>query len=312
MSFSLCGLIGGNTGGMDCDVQKGLLQQIAVGSPEFTPTDFATPASFQAAFIAKLKLATGSNDKVFVFPVIQGVSDKTTAAKFGNSGYGLQVKLLRSKPGYEVEVLAGTLMEKNLVKYDGKIVPIFILDSSNNVWGVRNSAGNFKGAQYLVAVEPRGFGDGANAKFTKITVSMVDSRDEVENAAFISTNFASTDLVGLVNANVYQTAVNAANVYHIGAKILTDQMGVSLNVHDRYATQLAVAALWSVKNGATVIPITSVADDPTNNGWTITLDSTTYTALPTGALLSFSMAAPTALDAANITQLESVPVVLTK
>lgn len=312
MSFSLCGLIGGNTGGMDCDVQKGLLQQLAIGSAEFTPTDFATSASFQAAFIAKQKLATGANDKIFILPVVQGVSDKTTAAKFGNSGYGLQIKLLRSKPGYELEVLAGTLMEKNLVKYDGKIVPIFILDSSNNVWGVRNSVGNFKGSQYLISVEPRGFGDGANAKFTKITISMVDSRDEVENAAFISTNFSSSDLVGLVNAVVYQTAANAANVYHIGAKILTDQMGVSLNVHDRYATQLAVSALWSVKNGATVIPITSVADDPTNGGWTITLDSTTYTALPTGALLSFGMAAPTALDAANITQLESVPVVLTK
>ena len=315
MAFSLCGFSNGNTGIVDCDVQKGLPQQIVVGSGEFTASNYASTSAFQTSFIAKLKLANGSASKLFPFPVIQGVSDKSTAAKFGTSGYGLQVKLLRSKPGYEFEVLTGTLAEKALIKYDGKIVPIYIVDSANNVWGVRTTAGTFKGSMHLISVEPRGFGDGANAKFTKITVSMVDSRDEVENAAFVATNFVSTDLVGLTNATISQTAANVANVYKIGVKILTDAMGVSLNVRDLYATQLAVGSLWVAKTGAnftTTLAITSVADDPANGGWTVTFDSTAYAALATGALIQLSLVTPDLLDAANITQLESIPLIITK
>jgi hypothetical protein len=105
----------------------------------------------------------------FPFPVIQGVNDKTEAAKYGTLGYGLQVKLMRSKPGYEFDVIAGSALEKRMMAFDGSIVPFFVLDDNvnYNMWGVQDSSGNFKGAKYLVGIEPRGWGDAQNAKVTK-------------------------------------------------------------------------------------------------------------------------------------------------
>jgi hypothetical protein len=58
-------------------------------------------------------------------------------------GYGTQIKLLRSKPGYEFDVLAGSSLEKKLIAFDGKQVPLFILDDQSNVWGVQDADGNF-------------------------------------------------------------------------------------------------------------------------------------------------------------------------
>lgn len=313
--FSICSQIGENTGGIDCDVTKRLPVQIIVGSAAFAPADYATSVAFETAFLSKLKKAAGSPDKLFPFPVIQGNTAKTTAAKFGTLGYGLEVKLLRSKAGYEFDVVAGSSLERKLMAFDGLIVPLFIMDSSSNMWGVIDSNLNFKGAKYLIGVEPKDFEDAQNAKTTKITISIIDSRDFVENAQFANTSFNAADIVGLNDAEIFVAAPAVANVNTLGVKIRTASLLTFLNVYESYPNELAVGALWSAKTGATFttpLAITTVAKDVANKAWTVTFDSTAFAALPSGTKIKVSIVDATALDAAGVYGVEIASLVITK
>lgn len=315
--FSICGQVAANTGTVDCDVVRGVPASIIVGSGSFLTSDYATSAGFKTAFLQKIKKANTASDKLFPFPVIQGTTDKTVAAKEGNLGYGLRVVLLRSKPGYEFDVLAGSSLEKKLMKFNNKTIPVYVFDDASNIWGVVNSVGTFSGALYLLTVEPRGFGDGQNPQTTKISISIIDSKDFTENSKFASTDFTTSDLTGLLDAVLFITAANATNVYHIGAKILTDALNSFVDVHANsvYATGLAASANWVAKTGttfATTLAITSVADDATNGGWTVTFDSTAYTALASGVQIKLNFTDPATLDAAGITGIEGNYIIITK
>jgi hypothetical protein len=101
MALSLCGVLGSNTGPIDCDVTRGNPANIMFGSSIFTPANQASNATLKAAFIDRMTRASGDSQKLFPLPVIQGTTDKGTAAKTGTYGYGLEAKLLRSRPGYE-------------------------------------------------------------------------------------------------------------------------------------------------------------------------------------------------------------------
>jgi hypothetical protein len=313
--FSICSSIGSNTGAIDCDPSRGLPVQIIAGSASFSPTDYATAASFQTAFLNKLKEPAGSVDKLFPFPVIQANTDKTTAAKFATLGYGLQLKLLRSKPGYEFDVLCGSSLEKKLIAFDGLIMPVLVLDDKSKMWGVLDKNQNFKGAKYLVSVEPKGFEDGNAAKTTKITIAIIDSRDFTENAEFAGTSFNASDIVGLNDVIPYQALAATTNVYHIGLKIPTSNILSFLNVAGTYTSALAVTNLWKAGTGAnfaTPLTITSVAYDAANLCWTVTFDSTTFTALASGTPIEVGLTDSLSLDTAGITGIEGTLLIITK
>lgn len=315
--FSICGGVLNNTRGIDCDVTRGNPTMIIPGSAIFAPSAYASTATFQTNFQAKIKQSSTAIDKLFPFPVIQGTTDQTEAAKYGNSGYGLKVKLLRSKQAYEFQVLAGSTLEKKLIAADGKIIPLFIFDDQDNLWGKKDTSLNFSGVNYLVGVEPRGFGDAQNAKFTTITISIVDAADFTENAAVADTSFSSSDLQGQLDAILSEVAAHSTNVYKIGAKVPTVVLGQSVDIHAiaAYASTLASSSMWVAKTGATfgtTMTITSVVDDPTDGGWTVTLDSTAYTALASGAQIKLNLVDVATLDAAGVTGIEGTYLILTK
>jgi hypothetical protein len=148
-----------------------------------------------------------------------------------------------------------------------------------------------------------------------VKISIVDGADFSSNAAYMTTTFTPSDLEGLNDAFVYQTAANTANVYKIGLKIPTASLTTSINVHDSYAAELASASLWSAKTGATfatTLTITSVATDTVNGGWTVTFDSAAYTALASGAKIKLTLVSPTALAAADVLGIEATPLIITK
>ncbi len=313
--YSLCGQVAANTGQIDCDVRRGVPQLMIVGSASFTPANYSTGTSFRAAYIAKFKKANTASDKLFPFPVIQETTDQTVAAKTGTLGYGLVVTLTRSKPSYQFGVLSGSSLEKKLMKYNGKVVPVQIFDDNQNIWGVSDTAGNFSGAYYLLSVDPAGFGDANNVKTTKITISIVDSKDFTENSKAVTTDFSTSDLTGLLDAVVFETAAHTTNVYKIGLKILTDVLNTYINVHDTAAAALANAANWVAKVGPnfqTALAITTVTDDTVNGGWTVTFDSTAYAALAAGALIQLNITDPATLDTANVTGIEGTALILIK
>jgi hypothetical protein len=281
MAISICSQVGQNTGGIDCDVERGNPLALIPGSASFSPADYVDSTTLEIAVLSKINQSSGVADKLFPFPTIQGVTDRTEAARYGTLGYGLQVKLLRSKQGYEFDVLAGTSLESRLMAFDGKQVPFFILDDNTNfnLWGVRDSSQNFKGATYLVGVEPRGFGDAQNPKTTKITLSIVNPKDFTENAAVAPTSFAADDLKGLNDVILKEPAAHASNVYYIKAYVPSVIVGNGLDVTSQFGALLANVSLWAAFTGATfatTLAITSVTYDATNKRLVFTFDSTAY------------------------------------
>jgi hypothetical protein len=314
MSLSLCGSVGANTGAIDCDITRGTPIMIAPGSATFSSSDYADQTTMDAAIIAKTKLATGNTQKLFPFPVIQGAADQTEAAKYGNLGYGLKMKLLRGKPAYEFDVLAGTALEKALMAFDKKVVPLLILDDKKQFAGVKDSSDNYKGAKWLIGVEPSPYGDAQNAKATKVTISIVDSQDFVENAVFYETALTSTSLVGLKDVILWEPQAHASNVYKIKMKIPTTKLNGDLDIWSDYGALIAALTFTAGtgSNYGTALTITSVAADNTLEALTVTFDSTAFTALSAGAKIKLTPPTPTVLDAADVTGVELFPIILTK
>jgi hypothetical protein len=314
MSLNLCGSIGANTGGIDCDITRGNPVKICPGGATFSPSDYADQTTMDAAILSKLILATGNTQKLYPFPVIQGTTDQTEAAKTGSLGYGLKIKLLRSKAGYEFDVLAGTALEKRLIAFDGQIVPLLILDDKSQFAGVKDSSSYFKGANYLIGVEPQPYGDAQNAKTTKITISIVDTQDFTENAYFYKTALASSNIVGLKDVILSEPQAHSTNVYKIKMKIPTSKLNGDLDIWDDYGSLIAALTFTAGTgtNYGTSLAITSVAVDNTLKALTVTFDSTAYGLLASGAKIKLIPPTPTVLDAADVTGVELFPIILTK
>lgn len=307
--FSICGEVLSNTGAIDCDVFRGVPTNVIFGSASIAPEDYATPDEFKASILDAINQSNTVAGKLFPVPTIQGNTDKTVAAKYATLGYGLNIKLLRSKAGYEFDILAGTTLEKALMKFDGKTIPVMLMDDQGNIWGVTDADGNFSGTKYLVGVEPAGFGDAQNAKTTKITIAIIDAKDFTENSRRGATDLTGSDLTGLLDATPFETHAHASNVYHIGLKVITDSINSFLNVHDTegYPALLADADQWTAG-----IAITTVVDDPTNDGWTMTLDTTAYAALASGAKIPISLVDVATLKEAGIVGIEGAVLTLVK
>jgi hypothetical protein len=314
MSLNLCGSIGANTGEIDCDITRGNPIKIAPGGATFSPSDYADQTTMDAAILGKLILPNGNSQKLYPFPVIQGTTDQTEAAKTGALGYGLKIKLLRSKPGYEFDVLAGSSLEKKLIAFDGQTVPLLILDDKSQWAGVKDSNSYFKGANYLIGVEPRPYGDAQNPKTTKITISIVDTQDFTENAYFYKTALPSSQIVGLKDVHLSEPQAHASNVYKVAMKIPTSVLGGDLNIFDDYGSLIAALTFTAGTgtNYGTPLAITSIAVDNTLKCLTVTFDSTAFTALASGTKIKLTPPTPATLDAADVTGIEMFYIILTK
>jgi hypothetical protein len=316
MSFSLCGSVGANTGVIKCDRRRGIPKKIIIGSAVFDSTDYASASAFDAAFIADFKLATGNASKLYPFPEITGASDKTEANKESTLGaFGPKVTLIEGRPAYEFDVIAGSTLEKSLRKFNGQQVPVFIVDNSNAIWGKLDENKDFVGTDCLIFTTPHKFGDGANGQTTKVSISFVSASDFSDSAAFIETALSISDMVGLLDVTLAEYAAHAFNVHKMKGFIPTSSPGVSLNLYDNYADELASAALWTAFTGATFatpLTITSIAKNVSNKGWDITFDSTAYTALSAGAKIKINLATPDVLDAADVTGIEGIAFIATK
>lgn len=314
--ISLVGSLNVNTGQIAGDYIKGNPQMLLFGSASFSSSQYATAAAFQTALINATQLQRGSSGKLYPLPVIQGVTDKTVAAKEGTLGYGLIQKLLRSKPAYEFDLLAGSTLEQQLIKFDKKIIPVIILDDNNVFGGVKDASNNFSGANYLVSIEQKPYGDAQNVKTTKVTISIVDAHDFVENFAGVQAAISTTSIAGLNDVTLASISANTSNVYHISANVLSAIFGQSVNLASVFGATLASSSLWVAGTGtnyATTLAITSVALRSDGQGYDVTFDSTAFSGLSSGSnVIQLNLAAPSVLNAANVTGVEGVALLLSK
>jgi hypothetical protein len=313
MSISRTGQTDVNVGSIIGDIKRGTPKYFMVGATSFNSAATADATAFMAAILTACKLPRLSAGKLFPFPTIQGTTDQTEAAKYGTLGYGLKEKLVDDRPGYEFQVLAGSTLEKQLKKLDGQEVQLFLYDGKVT-WGVKDSTGNFVGAAYLLSMVPRPHGDGQNSKATLFTISIVNSDDFVINAEGVEEQL-NTSLIKGLNDVTLESVTNTTNVWQFKALIKNAARGKDINLASVFGATLASASLWTAKTGvafATNLAITSIALHADGDKYTVTFDSTAYTALTGGADIKVNLAAPSVLDAAGVTEVEGIALVIDK
>lgn len=313
MVINLCGSVAGNTGQIACDTKRGLPKVLIIGGAQFDPADYATSEAFKTALLASIKKANGDSTKMFPFPEISGNTNNTEANTTATTGYGQSVILREGRPSYTFDIRTGTNTEKKLRKFNRQIVPVMVFDDNGNVWGRKNAQDKFVGTAAEIYVSAKPFDDGSNISYTQVSVFFQSMSEFADDAAFVSTDFSTSDLEGLLDATLHQAAATASNVLKIGVKVVNASLGNDVNLHDTYATELASASLWTIKNIETgeAISVTSVASNAAGY-FDVTADSTAWTALTAGKKVQVGLAAPSVLDAADVVGLEGSPVVITK
>jgi len=287
-----CGGVTGtfNSGVNLCDIIKdipyGLLLMDA--GVEFDAADRADVATFVDAIKTKTRAARGSR----VYPLwdLVNFEDQTKEATRGTVG-NLSVtdlKLVDAVPGFKFGHYKGELFHAKLSKAERESLRLMIIDQNFAIYGTKKANGNMTGYKLNeFSVDPSKFATpqgAAQYPFNVVLASLLEYKD---NMAFVQADSTLANISGLIDVNLTEFNL-ASNVVKV--KILTD--GDQQNLFDLYATELAAAGAWVLKNkqtGATV-SITSVsAADTTNKVWAITMDSTAWTALTSGQFFTLDL-----------------------
>lgn len=314
-SISLCASSVANTGPILCDIAPGIAKKIYIWNGSADIVD-VTGALFQPYFEAASKLPKAHANKLFVFPEHEDVADSSEANVEGTLNQGLKMIIREGKPVYTLKVLAGQSLVPLLRKFNNQNLRVLVLDSNNRIWGVKQGE-KFVGAQARVYVSGLKFatGQGIEEGVVTITLSFL-SASEVNDSAIFGEVDTTSNIIGLIDVNLVETAAHAVNVWHIGAEIPTAEIGETINVADTFSAEIADATLWVAKTGApsysTNLEITSVAEDPNNGGWTVTFEAVAYAALDAGTKIKLYWTTPALLEAADVDGLESNYIILTK
>jgi predicted regulator of amino acid metabolism with ACT domain len=316
MSFSLCGSSGiSNTGGVDCDVSRGVLDRPFVYNGSIPAASYSDSDTLLTYLIAASKKSRTNSDKIFPFPSAQEIADKSEANTEGSLGLGFKTILREGLPSYEIKVFAGMVQLKALRKMNNKTIRIFEYDKNRNLWGTK-SGSSFKGFQAKIFVTGGKIATGTNVEedVVTVTVSILDASEYLDNAYFMPIDGNISDIAGLMDIDLVELAAHTSNAYKIGARVPTSQIGRFINMYDDFHDTLAIAANWkaTVKATGANLAITTVAKDATLKGWTVTFDSTAFTALPSGAQIIVEFVAPETLDAADVVGVESIPLTVVK
>lgn len=315
MSVSLCGSIGANTGGIQCDVSRGILKRLYISGGAISSSEYADATSLEAALIAASLLPKTDKDKIFPLPEVQDIADKSDANKEGSLNQGFKTVLLEGKPAYELKFFGGATLVKALRKFNNQTVRVLELDANGRLWGT------FSGTDVVGFQAKLFFGGlksatGQNVEEGVITMSLsfLDTSEYYDNAVYLDVSGVNmTNVEGLIDATLSEAAAHTANAYKIAVKVPTSQAGTSINLYDEFADELADASLWEAFTGATYstsLTITSVAKDATLKAWTVTFDSTAFTALGSGKNIKLNLKAPALLDAGDVTGVEGVAIVV--
>lgn len=314
---SLCGSVGANTGKIQCDIRRGKPLIAILGSHKFTPSEIATTEAFKAALLANMKLNNGNSEKMFPFPNMNGITNNTAANTEGTLGDGTIIVLSEGAPGFTAQALVGINTEKQIRKFNSSLVPVIIFDNKGNFWGSEDSDGNFVGTEALVFTTGKPYSDGTSVETEVASISFrfTSAADFFDNAAVVETDMAANQLEGLLDVFLSEASVSNTNVRKISVKVKNASKGKDISMFDKYQDELSDVSLWKASVGTTfqtTLVITSIVKDSTLKAWTITFDSTAYTALTAGAKIKLELVGPEQLDDENVIGIEGSPLILTK
>lgn len=317
MGFTLCASVNSpNTGSVACDKSMKKLKYLMKTDREFTPSEFASATLFIAALKSAGLLGRTNANKLFTFPLILNLEDASTQNTTGSLGDGPVEIIEEGSPGFTGGFKGSARQVQNLrTLANGSSGRYLAIDEDNVVWGYVKSNGNYVGLKLDIFVNSDKFRVQGAVKSQTMSISASDPK-EFANSRYLAlpSTFVATDYGMLLDLELYAKVANTANVFKIDGKVQTSEVASSQLAYGNFGATLAVGSLWYAKRldtGAS-ITLTSVTADTGNLCYTVTLDNTTYTALPSGTVIEIGLNAPSVLDAANVTGVEGVAYTYTK
>lgn len=261
-----------------------------------------------ATFVAAIKTNTRAPRGARVYPIMSlsdynDTSVAPTKAAVGNLSIQ-QITMQEAVPSFDFQHRKGDLFHKQLAGAENQNFTLMIIDKNNVVYGTQTAGGLFTGfslsefkaqlAKFATASTPSNY---------PFSVVLNDITEYKENLAIIQADSTIMNISG--NNNVVLTlASQVANVANIS---LISTGGKNLGIYPAYATALAVIGAWVVTNTQTGanVTITSVTYSSTTGLFTVTVDSTAYSALTTGQKMNIDLALTAALSALGVDGFES-------
>jgi len=314
MSLSLCTQSVDNTGELACDKSRGVLKKLLIFNGNIESADYVDQDAFLAKLVANSKLSKSDSDKVFVINEAQDLADSSEANKEGTLNLGFKTVLLEGKPAYKVKFFAGADLLKRLRTFNNQTIRIIEYDANGVFWGTK-SGSNFKGFQAKLFFTGNKIATGQNVEegVVEVTVAILSTSEYFDNDYWVESSGNVEDIVGLIDVKLIKIS-NVSNVYKIGMEIFGSNLIENYNIYDDYGTEIAALTFTAGTgtNYGTPLTITSVAADANLKCLTVTFDNVEYTALAGGTVIKLTPPTPTVLDAADVTNIELLPVLLTK
>jgi hypothetical protein len=314
MANVVCGILGANTGKPQCDVP---IAAIKYGLPtrgcEFTEAELTDSSTIKAAMLAKMLLAKTDNQKLFLIPYANEAEDNTGDPNIGTLSDGFEEPLSDALPKYILRhAKMGVKQNQAICVFNGWGDKYYFIDRNNRFCYIVKSDNGSKGFSVgnLYYDPPRP--GSSNAVKTTIGRITFANADEFKSSVIgmIDLDFNPADLVNIEDINIVQKAAPASNVVTIGGLSRFGQVDIYAN----FKTALNNVARWQVINESTGASMTktSVATDDGNKGWDLTIDSTEFTALPSGAKYSVNLVSPATLALAGVYGIEGIKITFTK
>lgn len=304
-----------NVGAFKCDQARKFPLKIALGAGILAPTDAVDDATATAAVKALTQLDHTADNKLFFINVLRDPQYTGDANKEGAVGEGPKQVLVEGKPGYSYSIEIGQDLFKRLRLFNKQVIPIMTYDDAGNLWGCKNSDGNFAGCDAIFFISGNYQQTSTAPVSAKIDIAYLSAQNYNDEAFYVPCTFSELEPAGLLDA-VLSLNVNSltTNVRKIDIKVPTAKFNGFINIAKKYNASI-VAGMFTFFTGATFstsLALTSITYDATNECISATLDSTAYTALASGAKIKGFFGPVATLVAAGITGIEGVEFTFSK
>lgn len=305
-----------NTGIVTGDKSRGVFNRLFIFNGSISAADAVDGTTHLAKLVTNSKLSATNPQKVFPVPEAQDLARASEANKEGSLNKGFKAILAQGKKSYKVKLFAGSALLKSLRSFNNATIRVVEYDDN----------GNFAYTQFgntLIGFKAKVFFDGGEIAtgqnveedVVEATISILSNSEYIDNVKFLSIGSGNVENIAGLNDAVPTFVSKASNVHKVKYEIKSGEFGKDINIGDSWSTQLANASQWTAYTGTgftTSLAITSVTWDSVTKAFVFTFDSTAYTGLSAGAAIKLSAVEPEVLDAANVTGIEILPIVLTK
>jgi len=278
----------------------------------YTQAELATPESLRAALAADIIAVKSS--RIFPLHGFEAITDNTEDPTFQTMASGRQVPIREGNYNWIMQYYDGGLCLSNKLrsfKNNTGYAALFY-DAAYKMAGTTKTASDGKPGMAGVPLEvlypfPWKVNDFSNAPIYRIQFSFKPNYIN-EDIAYVDAGFNLDELAGLININLEVTGTPTGGVYQVLPLVGCDKS----NLTELYSTLLADEALWVLSNATTgaSVAVTGATYNATLGTIAVAADTADadYTAITATGKIRINMVSASALDAADISGYEAIPV----